>query len=157
MTTKSYTVNASTKTIVLSKTFNKKAKNPMSPEFDELISLISKLPNYKVTVKESKAKTTKKLTFAVMREHIKKIHGEHSIMEKKLDKALELGDTHGSGKYLFVRKWFLGNCPEYKPATFEAIDEAVTPTKKDASDEAANDFQQDEVAAAPDNTLKIAG
>lgn len=49
--TKNYTFNHTTKTIILSKSFDKKAKNPLNPEFDELVNLINKLPNYKVTVK----------------------------------------------------------------------------------------------------------
>ena len=146
--TKNYTINHTTKTIVLSKAFDKKAKNPLNPEFDELIDLINRLPNYKVTVKVSQPKAGKKLTFAVMREYIQKTCGKNSIMEKKLDKALELGETLGSGKYLFVRKWFRETFPNYKPATVDAIDAAF-------ADEEQND--NDAEVAEVSNVTKIAG
>lgn len=146
--TKNYTFNHTTKTIILSKSFDKKAKNPLNPEFDELVALINKLPNYKVTVKVTQTKAGKKLHFTAMREYIRKTYGENSIMEKKFDKALELGETHGSGKYLFVRKWFLETFPNYKPATVDAVDAAFADEKQEANDA--------EVAEAS-NVTKIAG
>ena len=132
--TKNYTINHTTKTIVLSKAFDKKAKNPLYPEFDELVALINKLPNYKVTLKVTQPKAGKKLTFVVMRDYIQKTCGKNSIMEKKYEKALELGETHGSGKYLFVRKWFLETFPNYKPATVDAVDAAFADEEQDEHD-----------------------
>lgn len=132
--TKNYTFNHTTKTIVLSKAFDKKAKNPLNPEFDELVDLINRLPNYKVTLKVTKPKSGKKLTFAAMLQYIRKTCGENSIMEKKYEKALELGETHGSGKYLYVRKWFLETFPKYKPADFDAIDAAFADEEQDEND-----------------------
>lgn len=146
--TKNYTFNHTTKTIVLSKAFDKKAKNPLNPEFDELVALINKLPNYKVTVKVTQPKAGKKLSFPVMLGYIRKTYGENSIMEKKFDKALELGETHGSGKYLFVRKWFLETFPNYKPATVDAIDAAF-------ADEKQTENATEVVKAS--NVTKIAG
>ena len=143
--TKNYTFNHTTKTIILSKSFDKKAKNPLNPEFDELVNLINRLPNYKVTVKVTQPKAGKKLPFTAMREYILKTYGENSIMEKKFEKALELGETHGSGKYLFVRKWFRETFPNYKPATVDAIDAAFA------------DEEQDENDAEVINVTKIAG
>lgn len=122
---KNFEIDYAKKTLTLSQSYAKKANNPANPEFDELLNMIARLQGFKIIQKEAKVKAGKKLTFIVMREHIKKIHGENSIMEKKFDKALELGKTHGSGKYLFVHKWFLENCPEYKPAALEAVDAAV--------------------------------
>lgn len=146
--TKNYTFNHTTKTIVLSKAFDKKAKNPLNPEFDELVALVNKLPNYKVTVKVTQPKAGKKLSFPVMLGYIRKTYGENSIMEKKFDKALELGETHGSGKYLFVRKWFLETFPNYKPATVDAIDAAF-------ADEKQTENATEVVKAS--NVTKIAG
>lgn len=146
--TKNYTFNHTTKTIVLSKAFDKKAKNPLNPEFDELVALINKLPNYKVTVKVTQPKAGKKLSFPVMLGYIRKTYGENSIMEKKFDKALELGETHGSGKYLFVRKWFLETFPNYKPATVDAVDAAF-------ADEKQTENATEVVKAS--NVTKIAG
>ena len=131
---KNYTFNHTTKTIILSKSFDKKAKNPLNPEFDELVNLLNRLPNYKVTVKVTQPKAGKKLPFTAMREYIRKTYGENSIMEKKFEKALELGETHGSGKYLFVRKWFLETFPNYKPATVDAVDAAFADEKQEAND-----------------------
>ena len=147
--TKNYTFNHTTKTIILSKAFDKKAKNPMNPEFDELVTLINKLPNYKVTLKVSQPKTGKKLDFTAMREYIRKTYGENSIMEKKLDKALELGETHGSGKYLFVRKWFRETFPNYQPTDIAVIDAAFD------GDEQKNDVDAENTTAG--NITKIAG
>lgn len=147
--TKNYTFNHTTKTIILSKAFDKKAKNPLNPEFDELIDLINRLPNYKVTVKVSQPKAGKKLTFVVMRDYIQKTCGKNSIMEKKLDKALELGETLGSGKYLFVRKWFLETFPNYQPTDIAVIDAAFD------GDEQKNDINAENTAAS--NVTKIAG
>lgn len=146
--TKNYTFNHTTKTIVLSKAFDKKAKNPLNPEFDELVALVNKLPNYKVTVKVTQPKAGKKLSFPVMLGYIRKTYGENSIMEKKFDKALELGETHGSGKYLFVRKWFLETFPNYKPATVDAVDAAF-------ADEKQTENATEVVKAS--NVTKIAG
>ena len=146
--TKNYTFNHTTKTIILSKAFDKKAKNPMNPEFDELVALINKLPNYKVTLKVSQPKVGKKLDFTAMREHIRKTYGANSIMEKKFEKALELGETHGSGKYLFVRKWFRETFPNYKPATVDAVDAAF-------ADEKQTENSAEVVEAS--NVTKIAG
>ena len=147
--TKNYTFNHTTKTIILSKAFDKKAKNPLNPEFDELVDLINRLPNYKVTVKVSQPKAGKKLTFAVMREYIQKTCGNNSIMEKKLDKALELGETLGSGKYLFVRKWFRETFPNYQPTDIAVIDAAFD------GDEQKNDIDAENTTAG--NITKIAG
>ena len=146
--TKNYTFNHTTKTIILSKAFDKKAKNPLNPEFDELVALINRLPNYKVTVKVPKARAGKKLAFVDMLQYIRKTYGENSIMEKKFEKALELGETHGSGKYLFVRKWFRETFPNYKPATVDAIDAAFADEEQDE-----NDAEVAEVS----NVTKIAG
>ena len=146
--TKNYTFNHTTKTIILSKSFDKKAKNPLNPEFDELVDLINRLPNYKVTVKVTQPKAGKKLSFPVMLGYIRKTYGENSIMEKKFEKALELGETHGSGKYLFVRKWFLETFPNYKPATVDAVDAAFADEEQEENDT--------EVAEAS-NVTKIAG
>ena len=143
--TKNYTFNHTTKTIILSKSFDKKAKNPLNPEFDELVNLINRLPNYKVTLKVTKPKSGKKLPFTEMLQYIRKTYGENSIMEKKFEKALELGETHGSGKYLFVRKWFRETFPNYKPATVDAIDAAFA------------DEEQNENDAEVSNVTKIAG
>ena len=140
--TKNYTFNHTTKTIILSKAFDKKAKNPLNPEFDELVALINRLPNYKVTVKVSQPKAGKKLTFAVMRDYIQKTCGKNSIMEKKLDKALELGETLGSGKYLFVRKWFRETFPNYQPTDIAVIDAAFD------GDEQKNDIDAENTAAS---------
>ena len=150
--TKNYTFNHTTKTIILSKAFDKKAKNPLNPEFDELVALINRLPNYKVTVKVSQPKAGKKLTFAVMREYIQKTCGENSIMEKKLDKALELGETLGSGKYLFVRKWFRETFPNYQPTDIAVIDAAFDDDEQKA-DAAAKNTE----APVANNVTKIAG
>lgn len=146
--TKNITLNHDSKTIILSKSFAKKANNPMNPEFDELVAVINKLPNYKVTQNTTKSKGGRKLTFIVMREYIQKTYGNDSIMEKKLDKALELGETHGSGKYLFVRKWFLETFPKYKPAGLDAIDAAFTDDEQNESDNEAVETS---------NVTKIAG
>lgn len=147
--TKNYTINHTTKTIVLSKAFDKKAKNPLYPEFDELVALINKLPNYKVTLKVTQPKAGKKLTFVVMRDYIQKTCGKNSIMEKKLDKALELGETLGSGKYLFVRKWFLETFPNYQPTDTSVVDAAFDGGKQKGD-------VVTEVAEAS-NVTKIAG
>ena len=127
---KNFEIDYAKKTLTLSCSYAKKANNPANPEFDELISMISKLQDFKIIQKDAKTKAGKKLTFAVMREHIQKIHGENSIMEKKFDKALELGETHGSGKYLYVRKWFRETFPNYKPATVDAVDAAFADEKQ---------------------------
>ena len=150
--TKNYTFNHTTKTIILSKAFDKKAKNPLNPEFDELVALINRLPNYKVTVKVSQPKTSKKLTFAVMREYIQKTCGKNSIMEKKLDKALELGETLGSGKYLFVRKWFRETFPNYQPTDIAVIDAAF-----DGDEQKADAAAENTEAPVANNVTKIAG
>ena len=150
--TKNYTFNHTTKTIILSKAFDKKAKNPLNPEFDELIDLINRLPNYKVTVKVSQPKAGKKLTFAVMREYIQKTCGKNSIMEKKLDKALELGETLGSGKYLFVRKWFRETFPNYQPTDIAVIDAAF-----DGDEQKADAAAENTEAPVANNVTKIAG
>ena len=150
--TKNYTFNHTTKTIILSKAFDKKAKNPLNPEFDELIDLINRLPNYKVTVKVSQPKAGKKLTFAVMRDYIQKTCGENSIMEKKLDKALELGETLGSGKYLFVRKWFRETFPNYQPTDIAVIDAAF-----DGDEQKADAAAENTEAPVANNVTKIAG
>ena len=150
--TKNYTFNHTTKTIILSKAFDKKAKNPLNPEFDELVDFINRLPNYKVTVKVSQPKAGKKLTFAVMREYIQKTCGENSIMEKKLDKALELGETLGSGKYLFVRKWFRETFPNYQPTDIAVIDAAY-----DGDEQKADAAAENTEAPVANNVTKIAG
>ena len=76
---------------------------------------------------------------------------DYLIWKAKTDnggKALELGETHGSGKYLFVRKWFRETFPNYKPATVDAIDAAFADEEQDENDA--------EVAEAI-NVTKIAG
>ncbi len=104
-------------TIVASKAALRKASDPASKEYKELMAMMERQPTFRVVereIKKSSNKTTYKgLTTQVMRDYI----GSDDEKKKELDKALEIGG------YPMAKQWFLST---YEKPTMADINTKVT-------------------------------
>ena len=111
-------VNFNNNTIEITKAFAKKAANPNSDEFKELMALRGNLTGFEVVVKASVKKTNKKaslkgLNYGFMEQYIARHDDEdNSRMEEFKRITVKNDDTISTKSYGAVKKWFLEQYPE---------------------------------------------
>ena len=107
----------SNNTIVITKKFSKKIGNPLSKEFEEFMELRNTLPEFKVVVKDSPKKSSKRdsmkgLNYNFMRQYIER-HDENGEAMKSFTKMTVKNEDNLSTKtYGEVKAWFLEQYPE---------------------------------------------
>lgn len=118
--TTNYTINFTTKEIIITKKFGKAASQIGSPEFMEMGKLRREFSDYKIVYKEIQKKENKKsykgLTIDEMNRFMSgRANEEQELFKKVIDVA-----ANRKGKYAIIKKWFLDN---YKEAYEEEIKE----------------------------------
>lgn len=110
-------VNHATRSITITKSFNKKASEFGSTEYETMKDLRIDFPDYKVKVKEIKKNTHKKtyakLTYENMKKHIAYVEGIESDSLTRLETLIIAAKIQPS-PYAYVKKWFLDNYPDYR-------------------------------------------
>ncbi len=115
--TNNYTVDFMNKTIIVSKTFYKKAISSINnTEYTELKVLITDYPKYKIKLREIKRKEGKKtnrnLTYSNMKKYI-----TESVTDAKADLAefekVQKTSCVFPSPYVYVKDWFTKKYPEY--------------------------------------------
>ena len=127
-----YKINHADNTITLSKAFNEKAGKVNTPEYNDLKTLRADFPNYTFKLRTIKRNTNKvsyrNLTYGNMKEYIAQLEGEQSDNLRIFDKVLNTSKAQPS-PYVFVKKWFLDNYPNYRDSsifTSEVTEDATT-------------------------------
>ena len=110
-------VNFNNNTIEITKAFAKKAANPMSAEFKELMKLRSNLAGFEVVVKTSvkrtKKDTLKGLNYDFMRQYIERHDDENNSRMVEFERiTVKNDDTLATKSYGEVKRWFLEEFPE---------------------------------------------
>ena len=111
-------INFNNNTIEITKAFAKKAANPTTEEFKELMELRKNLKGFEVVVKASAKKANKKnslkgLTYDFMRQYIERHDDDNSSHMVEFNKiTVKNDDTLATKKYGEVKKWFLEQYPE---------------------------------------------
>ena len=110
-------VNFNNNTIEITKAFAKKAANPMSAEFKELMELRNNLEGFEVVVKASvkrtKKDTLKGLNYDFMRQYIERHDDEDKSKMAQFKRiTVKNEDNLSTKKYGEVKKWFLEQYPE---------------------------------------------
>ncbi|MDD6143019.1 MAG: hypothetical protein PUD16_05950 [bacterium] len=130
------------RTIIMDRTFAKYAANTMSTEYAHLQAVRQDYPNYTVTQRQIKRKTTKEcyrgLTYEYMEDYIK-THGskEEAATNMANYKELKLiSQCHStSRRYPTIKKWFLDKYPEVKAFGVIEEDEVAEAEVKNEIDE----------------------
>lgn len=110
-------VNFNNNTIEITKAFAKKAANPMSAEFKELMELRNNLEGFEVVVKASvkrtKKDTLKGLNYDFMRQYIERHDDENNSRMVEFERiTVKNDDTLATKSYGEVKRWFLEEFPE---------------------------------------------
>ena len=109
-------INFNNKTIEISRTFAKKAANPMSDEFKELMSLRQSLAGFEVVVKaapkRAKKDSLKGLNYDFMKQYIERHDESGSVMKEFTKRTVKSDDNLGTLSYGEVKAWFLEQYPE---------------------------------------------
>ena len=109
-------VNFNTNTIEITKAFAKKASDPMSKEFKELMDLRNNLTGFEVVVKTSvkrKKDSLKGLNYNFMEQYIARHDNEGKTkMEEFKRLTVKNEDSLATKTYGEVKKWFLEEFPE---------------------------------------------
>ena len=110
-------INFNNNTIEITKAFAKKAANPMSEEFKELMELRKSLVGYEVVVKASAKRTIKKdtlkgLNYSFMEQYIARHDDENETVMAEFKKmTVKNEDNLATLSYGEVKKWFLDKYP----------------------------------------------
>ena len=110
-------VNYNNSTIVITKKFSKKIANPLSEEFKEFMELRNMLPEYKVVVKDSPKKSSKRetlkgLNYDFMKQYIARHDEDGENMKSFTKMTVKSNDNLNTKKYGEVKAWFLEQYPE---------------------------------------------
>ena len=123
-------IDITTKTIIISKVFYKKATAYGTAEYKELRNAIQENPTIEISFKTVEKKTYRNLTFEVMEAYIiTQPNSEANLIEFAAVKTI--AEAKGS-KYPLTKKWFLATFPEYKNNEVSK-DETKTITQKSES------------------------
>ena len=111
-----YSVNYGKQEIIITKAFGKKASNPLNSEFKTLATLHDTYPTYTIKTRtvetKHKKKSHDKLNYPNMEEFIKRTKGEGSPLHKEF-KIQRILARRESAQYVFIKKWFLSQFPDY--------------------------------------------
>ncbi len=114
-------INFNSNTIEITKAFSKRASNPMTEEFKELMKLQKELPEFKVEVRKTSRKvkrdTLKGLNYDFMKQYIERHDDENNTnMVEFLKRTVKNDDNVKTDSYGEVKKWFLEVYPEINRA-----------------------------------------
>lgn len=109
-------INFNNNTIEITKAFAKKAANPTSAEFKELMSLRQSLAGFEVVVKAStkraKKDSLKGLNYDFMKQYIERHDESGIVMEEFTKRTVKNEDNLATQSYGEVKAWFLEQYPE---------------------------------------------
>lgn len=125
-----YKIDYINSTIIVNKTFLKKAGTFGTKEYKELMALRHDMPDFQIVAKEIKKKESKrsygKLTIPKMREFIIVKCGEKSTTMVEFDRFCEITHiTAGAAYYSKVKSWFLTQFADEFNANGEEEETAV--------------------------------
>ena len=124
-------INHEKKNIIITKSFNKKASEVGSVEYETMKDLRIDFPNYKVKVKEIKKNPNKKsyakLTYENMKKYIECIESNNLDILEIVIKASKAQPS----PYAFVKKWFLASYPDYRE--YNAVIEKTMDNSNDSA------------------------
>ena len=106
-----FTINFFEKTIIGTKASFNKAGKGCGPEYEELTAKMAAHPDFKLVVKEQKAKTTKAkktyegMDYKFMEAYIATF--EDATMVKEYEAVKEMAENCGTKAYPLTKKWFL--------------------------------------------------
>ena len=109
-------INFNNNTIEITKAFAKRAANPTSEEFKELMELRKSLAGFEVVVKASAKRTSKKdtlkgLNYEFMKQYIARHDDSGEVMEEFTKRTVKNEDNLATQSYGEVKKWFLEQYP----------------------------------------------
>ena len=145
MKNNSYSFDALTNTVTISKDFARKASKLNTPEYKTLLQLRSDNPNLKIVMRETaKAQNGSGITFKQMEAFIKQCRDSESRIEV-YERVKALSRVQRS-PYKYVKDWFLTNYANYSEnPEFDADNYVIVKTKAQMEQEA-----KDAEAAAAD-------
>lgn len=115
-----YEIDFVNQKIILTKSFAAKAGTIESAEYTMLLEVRKNFPEFKIELREiaKKAgkKTYAKLTYDNMRMYITTVFGKNSDQLKELENVIKVSKSL-SGKYAYVKSWFLEKFPHYDELT----------------------------------------
>ena len=106
-----FTINFFEKTIIGTKASFNKAGKGCGPEYEELTAKMAAHPDFKLVVKEQKAKTTKAkktyegMDYKFMEAYIATF--EDATMVKEYEAVKQMAENCGTKAYPLTKKWFL--------------------------------------------------
>ncbi len=104
-------VRFDTRTLVVSRSFLKKASVPFSEEYDMLVRLTKQHPDFKIVVKTTASRKPQFMpTYDKMVDYIHRQDNAENLMEE-FDAVRQMARMHNSA-YMYVRRWFLTQFPE---------------------------------------------
>ena len=143
----SYSFDALTNTVTISKDFARKASQLNTPEYKTLLQLRSDNPNLKIVMRETaKAQNGSGITFKQMEAFIKQCRDSESRLEL-YERVKALSKVQRS-PYKYVKDWFLTNYANYADEpVFDEDGFVVVKTKaqmeQEAKDAAAEAGEKD--------------
>ena len=149
----SYSFDALTNTVTISKDFARKASQLNTPEYKTLLQLRNDNPNLKIVLRESaKAQNGSGITFKQMEAFIKQCRDSESRIEV-YERVKALSKVQRS-PYKYVKDWFLTNYANYSEnPEFDADNYVIVKTKAQMEQEA----KDVEAAAANDGAAARGG
>lgn len=114
-----FTLDFFEKAIIGTKTSFNKASKGCGAEYEELTAKMAKYPDFTLTIKEPKTKSTKAKTtyeglcFEFMEEYIS-YHTNHADLMARYKKAKAMAKDLNTKVYPLVKKWFLEEFTEFK-------------------------------------------
>ena len=104
-------VHFDTRTLVVSRSFLKKASVPVSQEYEMLAHLTKLHPDFTVKVKAAATRTPQFMpTYDDMLHYIHRQSDSAKLVEE-FDAVRQMARMHNSA-YMYVRRWFLTQFPE---------------------------------------------
>ena len=105
-----YTIDHLNATVTVTKSFLKEAGVIGSPAYNEMLRLRRELPEYEITVHETKKRQSEeaygKLTYKKMGAYIEAKEGEKSPVLAEFEKVQALAKVQ-KNPFLYVKTWFL--------------------------------------------------
>ena len=137
MKNNSYSFDALTNTVTISKDFARKASQLNTPEYKTLLQLRNDNPNLKIVMRENtKAQNGSGITFKQMEAFIKQCRDSESRIEV-YERVKALSRVQRS-PYKYVKDWFLTNYANYSEnPEFDADNYVIVKTKAQMEQEAA--------------------
>ena len=133
------TIDHATRTLTVTKAYNKKASVFGSPEYKELRQSINENPGYIIEIKTVEKKSYRGLSFSRMEEYIKtQPDSEKRLIEfeavKKIAKAK-------GGLYPITKQWFFATYPDFKESSLSEEEINAGIAKVEAIDKAKEESQ----------------